>query len=71
MEGSSRESLSNEVVSSDASETLISTNFDEGENLNCRPVPHSVLIEAEITVAYQRKEHVDRFVKTYRGVTGQ
>lgn len=70
MEGTSRESLSDEVPSRDSLETLFLVKPDRGENLVEGPMPPIVLPEAEIDVVSQMREIVVSFAKTYRGVTG-
>lgn len=70
MEGTSGESLSEGAPYMDSLETLFSAKLGRGESLVEKPMPPHVLTEEEIEASYKMREHIDSFIKTYRGVIG-
>ena len=70
MEELSKESLSNEALYVNTSESLFLVKPDSGENLTEVPIPPHVLTYAQLKVAYQRKGHASRFVQAYQESVG-
>lgn len=70
MEELSGESLLDEALSMNTSESMFLVKSNGGEKLAERVMPHLVFIEEEIEDEHQRREHACHFVKPYMELNG-